>query len=96
MIETDATPLPNRVFVVARGHLADAKRFRAELNDLWNSMRNDQPFSAWIESPTDQTRELWCSFDPGWELQQEADALMAAFLRSVKAAMDSLPAERFP
>lgn len=32
--ETDATPLPNRVFVVARGHLADAMRIRGELNDL--------------------------------------------------------------
>lgn len=52
-------------------------------------MRSDQPFSAWIETPTDQTRELWCSFDPDRELQKEADALMAAFLRSVKAAMDS-------
>lgn len=52
-------------------------------------MRSDQPFSAWIESPTDHTRELWCSFDPDWELQEKADALMAAFLRSVKAAMDS-------
>jgi hypothetical protein len=85
----DTTPLPSRVFVVARGHLADAKRIRAEMNDLWNSMRSDQPFSAWIESPTGQSHELWCSFQPDWELQKEADALMAAFLRSVKAAMDS-------
>lgn len=89
MAELDATLLPDRVFVVARGHLAEAKRLRAGLNDLWNSMREDEPFSAWIESPNDQTRELWCSFEPGWDLQREADALVAAFLRSVKAAMDS-------
>lgn len=89
MTKTDATPLDNRVFVVAKGHLEEAKRFRAGLNDLWNSMRKDQPFSAWIESPTDQRRELWCSFQPAWELQTEADALMAAFVRSVNAAMDS-------
>ena len=52
-------------------------------------MRADQPFSAWIESPEPLVRELWCSFEPGYALQREADAAMAAFLRDIKAALDA-------
>lgn len=81
--------LPGPVFAVARGHLARARAGRTRINDLWNSMRADQPFSAWVESPEPLVRELWCSFEPGYALQQEADEAMAAFLRDIKAAMDA-------
>jgi len=88
---TDLAPalLPNRVFAVARGHLARARSHRARLNDLWNSMRGPGLFSAWIEAPTPATRELWCSFDPSGRLQTEADRAMADFFRSIKLAMDA-------
>jgi hypothetical protein len=50
-------------------------------------MRDDQPFSAWVESPEPLVRELWCSFDPDYALQREADDAMAAFVRDIKAAL---------
>src|SRR4051794_13117001 len=81
--------LPGPIFAVARGHLARARAGRSRINNLWNSMRAGQPFSAWVESPEPLVRELWCSFDPDHALQQEADEAMAAFLRDVKAAMDA-------
>lgn len=52
-------------------------------------MRATHPFSAWVESPEPLTRELWCSFEPGSTLQQEADEAIATFLREIKAALDA-------
>lgn len=52
-------------------------------------MRDDQPFSAWVESPEPLVREVWCSFEPGYARQREADEAMAAFLRDIKAALDA-------
>lgn len=77
------------VFAVARGHLARARAGRARINAIWNSMRTDQPFSAWVESPEPSIRELWCSFEPAYVLQREADEAMAGFLRDIKAALDA-------
>lgn len=76
-------------FVVARGHLARARADRSRVNALWNSMRADQPFSAWVEFPDPLVHELWCGFQPGAELQREADEAMASFLREIKAALDA-------
>lgn len=52
-------------------------------------MRSDQPFSAWMRSPEPHVRELWCAFDPDYDLQREADLAMAGFLREIKAALDT-------
>jgi len=81
--------LPGPVFVVARGHLARAQADRSRVNAIWNSMRADQPFSAWVESPEPFVRELWCAFEPGPALQRQADEAMATFLRDIKAALDA-------
>lgn len=81
--------LPGPIFAVARGHLARAQASRDRVNALWNSMRANQPFSAWVESPGPCIRELWCSFEPGHALQREADEAMASFVRSIKDAMDA-------
>ena len=89
MKDTTDNLLPGPVFAVARSHLASARAGRTRINALWNSMRADQPFSAWVESPEPLVRELWCSFEPGHALQQEADEAMAAFLRDIKAALDA-------
>lgn len=89
MTDTGPAQLPNRVFAVARGQLADAERIRAELNDLWNSIRSEKAFSAWIETPADQSREVWCSLDSDPDLHARANFLMGAFVVAVKAAMDS-------
>ena len=89
MEDTADDLLPGPVFAVARGHLARARAGRSRINALWNSMRADQPFSAWVESPEPLVRELWCSFEPGYALRREADEAMAAFLRDIKAALDA-------
>lgn len=81
--------LPLPVFAVARAHLARARAARSRINDLWNSMREDHPFSAWIESPEPHVRELWSSFEPGSRLQRAGDEAMASFLREAKAALDA-------
>lgn len=81
--------LPGPVFVVAREYLSRARASRARINALWNSMRDHQPFSAWIECPEPLIRELWCSFEPDVALQREADEAMADFLRNIKAALDA-------
>lgn len=52
-------------------------------------MRADQPFSAWVESPEPHLRELWCSFDPDYDIQQQADEAMTAFLQDIKGALDA-------
>jgi hypothetical protein len=77
------------VFSVARSHLARAQAGRSRINALWNAMRANQPFSAWVESPEPLVRELWCSFEPDDALQREADEVMATFLRDIKAALDA-------
>jgi hypothetical protein len=81
--------LPGPVFSVARSHLARAQAGRSRINALWNAMRDNQPFSAWVESPEPLVRELWCSFEPDDALQREADEAMATFLRDIKAALDA-------
>lgn len=81
--------LPGPVFSVARSHLARAQDGRSRVNALWNAMRGNQAFSAWVESPEPLVRELWCSFEPDHDLQREADEGMAAFLRDIKAALDA-------
>lgn len=81
--------LPGPVFAVARDHLRRARASRSRINTLWNSMRDDNSFSAWIESPELLVRELWCSFNPSPALQREADEAMADFLRHIKAALDA-------
>lgn len=86
-IADDLVPRPG--FSVARSHLARAQAGRSHINALWNAMRGNQPFSAWVESPEPLVRELWCSFEPDHDLQREADEGMAAFLRDIKAAMDA-------
>lgn len=89
MEDTADDLLPRPVFAVARGHLARARADRARINAIWNSMRTDQQFSAWVESPDPGIRELWCSFEPADVLQREADEAMAGFLRDIKAALDA-------
>lgn len=86
-IEDDLLSEP--VFSAARSHLARAQAGRSRINALWNSMRANQPFSVWVESPDPLVRELWCSFEPDDALQREADEGMAAFLRDIKAALDA-------
>lgn len=81
--------LPGPVFAVARAHLARAQDSRSRINALWNAMRADQPFSAWVESPEPLIRELWCSFELSHTVQREVDEAMAAFLRDIKAALDA-------
>ncbi|OLT25163.1 hypothetical protein BJF82_05155 [Kytococcus sp. CUA-901] len=81
--------LPGPVFAVARDRLRRAQASRSRINALWNSMREHQSFSAWIESPEPLVRELWCSFNPSLALQREADDAMADFLRDIKAALDA-------
>lgn len=81
--------LPGPVFAVARDRLRRAQASRSRINALWNSMREHQSFSAWIESPEPLVRELWCSFNPSLALQREADEAMADFLRDIKAALDA-------
>lgn len=52
-------------------------------------MRETGPFSAWIQTPAEHTRELWCAFRPDRSLQREADRSMAPFVSEVKASMDA-------
>ncbi|MBO0607644.1 hypothetical protein [Myceligenerans salitolerans] len=89
MVDIADDLLPGPVFAVARSRLARARASRSRINALWNSMRTDQPFSAWVESPEPLVHEVWCSFEPGDALQREADEAMAAFLRDIKAALDA-------
>lgn len=75
--------------MVARSHLDRAQAARSRINALWNSIRAEHPFSAWVESPEPLVRELWCAFEPGSALQREADEAMATFIRDIKAALDA-------
>ncbi|MGY1714071.1 hypothetical protein ACI78R_06410 [Geodermatophilus sp. SYSU D01106] len=81
--------LAGPAFSVARSHLARAQDGRSRINALWNAMRDNEAFSAWVESPEPLVREVLCAFEPDHALQREADEAMATFLRDIKAALDA-------
>ncbi len=89
MTVPENVPLPGRVFAVAQGHLADARRRRELLLHLWNSTEEPAAFTAWMESPTASVREMWCSFNPDPDTYVQANQAISAFFRSVKQAMDA-------
>lgn len=78
-----------RLLVSARIHLSRALEQRRECIRLWNEIRRDGPFSAWLEETSEDTAELWCAYRPTDELQLAVDDAAAALLAEVKNAMDA-------
>jgi len=78
-----------RLLVSARIHLSRALEQRRECIRLWNEIRRDGPFSAWLEETSDDTAELWCAYRPSHELQRAVDDAAAELLAEVKNAMDA-------
>lgn len=78
-----------RLLVSARIHLRRALDQRQECIRLWNEIRRDGPFSAWLEETREDTAELWCAYRPSDELQRAVDDAAASLLAAVKNAMDA-------
>ncbi|HEY3530009.1 MAG TPA: hypothetical protein VGK78_12750 [Nocardioides sp.] len=78
-----------RLLVSARVHLSRALERRRECIRLWDEIRRDGPFSAWLEETSDDTAELWCSYRPTDALQRAADVAAAKLLTEIKSAMDA-------
>lgn len=78
-----------RLLVSARIHLSCALQQRRECIRLWNEIRRDGPFSAWLEESSEDTAELWCAYRPTEELRRSVDGAAVALLGEVKGAMDA-------
>ena len=69
--------------------MSRARQQRRECIRIWNEIRRDGPFSAWLEESSEQTAELWCAYRPTEELQRAVDDAAAAVLAEVRSAMDA-------
>lgn len=78
-----------RLLVSARIHLSRALEQRRECIRLWNEIRRDGPFSAWLVETSEDTAELWCAYRPTDALQRAVDEAAAELVAEVKNAMDA-------
>lgn len=78
-----------RLLASARIHLSRALEQRRECIRLWDEIRRDGPFSAWLEETSEGTAELWCAYRPNKGLQRAFDDATGGLLAEIKSAMDA-------
>ncbi|GAA1583536.1 hypothetical protein GCM10009789_41650 [Kribbella sancticallisti] len=78
-----------RLFVSARIHLNRALEQRRECIRRWDEIRQQGPFSAWLEKSREDTVELWCAYRPSALQLRAIDEAAGILLSEVKSAMDA-------
>lgn len=90
MTEPPDALLPPRLFVAARGRLAQAHAARDRMNKAWNAGTRigHGTFEAWVESRDDGTRELWSTFELPGEHGNALENAAREFVTHLRAALD--------